>query len=87
LWFVIFYLEKGFSGPAVVAHAFNPGTWEAEAGGFLEFQASLVYRVSSRIAGAIQRNPVSKKQKPTHPPPKKERGVLYVTLAFLELIL
>jgi hypothetical protein len=28
-----------------------------------EFQASLVYRVSSRIARVIQRNPVSKKQK------------------------
>jgi hypothetical protein len=27
-----------------------------------EFEASLVYRVSSRIARAIQRNPVSKKQ-------------------------
>jgi hypothetical protein len=27
-----------------------------------EFQASLVYRVSSRTARAIQRNPVSKKQ-------------------------
>jgi hypothetical protein len=29
-----------------------------------EFQASLVYRVSSRTARAIQRNPVWKKQKP-----------------------
>jgi hypothetical protein len=27
-----------------------------------EFEASLVYKVSSRTAGAIQRNPVSKKQ-------------------------
>jgi uncharacterized protein (DUF2252 family) len=27
-----------------------------------EFEASLIYRVSSRIARAIQRNPVSKKQ-------------------------
>jgi hypothetical protein len=42
---------------AVVACAFNPSTWEAEAGGFL----SLAYRVSSRTARAIQRNPVSKK--------------------------
>jgi hypothetical protein len=38
----------------VVAQAFNPSTWEAE--------ASLVYRVSSRTARAIQRNPVSKNQ-------------------------
>jgi hypothetical protein len=28
-----------------------------------EFEASLVYRVSSRTARTIQRNPVSKKQK------------------------
>jgi hypothetical protein len=28
-----------------------------------EFEASLVYRVSSRTARAIQRNPVSKKKK------------------------
>jgi hypothetical protein len=40
----------------VVAHAFNPSTWEAEAG---RFEASLVYKVSSRTARAIQRNPVS----------------------------
>jgi hypothetical protein len=37
---------------AVVAHAFNPSTWEAEAGGFL----------SLRTARATQRNPVSKSQ-------------------------
>jgi hypothetical protein len=29
-----------------------------------EFEASLVYRVSSRTARAIQRNPVLKNQKP-----------------------
>jgi hypothetical protein len=47
----------------MVAHAFNPSTREAEAGGSLEFEASLVYKVSSRTARAIQRNPVSKNQK------------------------
>ena len=46
----------------MVVHAFNPSTWEAEGGGF-EFKASLVYRVSSRTARVIQRNPVSKKNK------------------------
>jgi hypothetical protein len=46
----------------VGVHAFNPSTWEAEAGGFLKFKASLVYRVSSRTARATQRNPVSKKR-------------------------
>jgi hypothetical protein len=38
---------------AVVVHAFNSSTWEAEAGGFL----------SSRTARATQRKPVSKKNK------------------------
>jgi hypothetical protein len=46
----------------VVAHAFNPSTREAEAGGFL-FKASLVYKVSSRTARAIQKNPASKNKK------------------------
>ena len=36
----------------VVVHAFNPSTWE-------------VYKVSSRIAWAIERNPVLKKQNKT----------------------
>jgi hypothetical protein len=45
----------------MVAHAFDPSTWEAESGGFLS--SSMVYRVSSRTARAKQRNPVSKKQK------------------------
>jgi hypothetical protein len=27
--------DKEIFSPAVVAHAFNPSTWEAEAGGFL----------------------------------------------------
>jgi hypothetical protein len=44
--------------PGVVAHTFNPSTWEAE-----EFEASLVYKVSSRTARAIQKNPVSKSKK------------------------
>jgi hypothetical protein len=45
---------------AVVEHAFNPSTWEADAGRFLSSKASLVYGVSSRTARATQRNPVSK---------------------------
>ena len=45
-----------------MAHAFNPSTWEGEAGGSLIFKASLVYRVSSGIARAAQGNFVSKKQ-------------------------
>jgi hypothetical protein len=49
------------------AHACNPSTWEAEAGGGSEFEVNLVYRGSSRTARATQRNPVSKtKQKQTN---------------------
>jgi hypothetical protein len=50
----------------MLAHAFNPSTREAEAGGFLSSRpACLVYRVSSRTARATQRNPVSKNKKQT----------------------
>jgi hypothetical protein len=38
-----------------------------------EFEASLVYKVSSRTARAVQRNPVSKSQKEKRR--KKEKGV------------
>jgi hypothetical protein len=48
-----------------MAHAFNPSTWEAEAGRISEFEASLVYKVNSRTASATQRNPVSKNQTKT----------------------
>ena len=48
--------NNGRRSLAVVAHTFYPSTWEAETGGFL----SLVYKVSSRTARTIQRNPVSK---------------------------
>jgi hypothetical protein len=43
----------------MVAHAFNPSKGRQ----ISEFEASLVYKVSSRTARGIQRNPVSKKQK------------------------
>jgi hypothetical protein len=43
-----------------------------------EFKASLVYRVSSRTARAIQRNPVSKKTKNQktnkQKPPKRQQN-------------
>jgi hypothetical protein len=50
----------------MVAHTFNPRGRQIS-----EFEASLVYKVSSRTARAIQRNPVSKnkqtnKQKQSH---------------------
>ena len=36
-----------------------------------EFEASLVYRASSRTAKETQRNPVSEKTKPTNQPNKQ----------------
>jgi hypothetical protein len=50
----------------VMVHAFNPSTLEAEAGGSLEFEASLVYRTSSRTARErYTKNLVLKKQSKT----------------------
>jgi hypothetical protein len=43
-----------------MAQVFDPNTQEAGAGGSLEFEASLVYIGSSRIATIILRGPVSK---------------------------
>jgi hypothetical protein len=54
-------------------HAFNPSTWEAEAGEISEFEASLVYRMSSRTARAIQKNPVSKNKTKTKNPNGKKK--------------
>jgi hypothetical protein len=45
-------------GPGVVTHIFNPRGRQIS-----EFETSLVYKVSSRTARAIQRNPVLKNQK------------------------
>lgn len=42
--------------------SFNPSLWEAEAGGSLELQTSLVYRVRSRTTRDTQRSPVSKQE-------------------------
>ena len=39
----------------------------------MEFKASLVYKVSSRTARAIQRNPVSKKKKPVKALKRQQR--------------
>jgi hypothetical protein len=42
-----------------------------------EFEASLVYKVSSRTAKAIQRNPVSKNKKTNKQTNKKELWLLF----------
>jgi hypothetical protein len=57
---------------AVVAHALGGrGRWISE------FEASLVYKVSSRTASATRRNPVSKNQKK-----KKKRVWIYIHVSF-----
>jgi hypothetical protein len=48
----------------VVAHAFNPSTWEAEAGGFLSLRPAWSIECVPGQPG-LQRNPVSKKQNKT----------------------
>ena len=59
----------------MVAHACNPSTLGVRGRQISEFEASLNYRVSSRTARAIQRNPVSKKlnQKERERERKRER--------------
>ena len=61
-------------------HTFEPSPWEAEAGGS-EFKASLVSRVSSRIAKATQRNSQKKERKgeggeQTDKPEKNKRKLI-----------
>ena len=46
----------------VVGTPVIPALWEARDRRISEFEASLVYRVSSRTPRAIQRNPVSEKK-------------------------
>jgi hypothetical protein len=66
----------------MVAHAFNPSTREAEAGGF-EFGASLVYRVNSRTARATQRNPVSEKQQQQQQQQQQNHSIMASSLVSL----
>jgi hypothetical protein len=47
----------------VCTHNIDPSTQEAEAGRSLEFEASLVYSVSSRMAKAIQRNSIKERER------------------------
>jgi hypothetical protein len=54
-------------------NTFNSSTEESGAGES-EFEASLVYRVSSRTAKATQRNPVSKQNKTKHQKTKTGGG-------------
>jgi hypothetical protein len=68
--------------PGVVAHAFNPLGGRGRR--ISEFQASLVYRVSSRTDRATQRNPVSKNQK-NKTKPKNSKNITSESLYVLRV--
>jgi hypothetical protein len=70
---------------AVAVHTFISSTWEAEAGRFCEFKASLIYRVSSRTAKVTQRNPVLKNQ-PTNQTVSSEQPIYTNTMLCLLLL-
>lgn len=55
------YNKKFIPKPAMVAQAYNPITWESEAGDFCEFEASLIYTASSGQLG-LQSETLSQKQ-------------------------
>ena len=51
----------------VVAYAFDPSMWETEAVDIWEFEASLVFKASSRTARSVTlRNPVSENRETIH---------------------
>jgi hypothetical protein len=54
---------KSKNWPGMVAHAFKSQHSGGRGRWISEFEASMVYKVSSRTARATQRNPVSKNQK------------------------
>ena len=66
---MVFYQKK--TEPGVVARTFNPRGGRGRQ--ISEFEASLVYSVSSRTARATQRNPVSKNQGGRKKRKKKEK--------------
>jgi hypothetical protein len=55
----------------VVVHTFNPSTGEAEAGGFLSFEAILVYKSEFQDSQGYTEKPCLEKPKKK----KKKKGV------------
>ena len=58
----------------MLMHTCNPSTLGGRGRRISEFEASLLYRVSSRTARAIQRNPVSKKPNPKNKKTKQNNN-------------
>jgi hypothetical protein len=56
-----FGIKKERQGRAVVAHTFNPSTWGGRGRWISEFEASLVYKVSSRKAKGLHRETLSQR--------------------------
>jgi hypothetical protein len=56
-----FQQQKSILSRAVVAHSFNPSTWETEAGGFLSSRPGWSTRVHSRTASVTDRETLSVK--------------------------
>ena len=66
----------------MVAHTFSPNIFgKQKQVDFCEFEASLVYRASSRTARATQRNPVLKKVKNKQTQNKRKQNLFSETLA------
>jgi hypothetical protein len=61
---------------SVVVHAFNPSPCRGRQ--ISEFEASLVYKVSSRIARTTQRNPVSKNKNKQINKQKTDVSLVYI---------
>lgn len=60
-------------GLGMVAHSLNPSTRRQRQADVREFKASLVYLVSSRLARATYRDPVSEKANKRRRKREKER--------------
>ena len=87
------YWYKTLRGQAMVAHACNPSTLGGRGRQISEFEVSLVCRVSSRTARAIQRNPVLKKKqiqktkqnKQQQQQQKKHLGSYFLSLDYISV--
>jgi hypothetical protein len=78
LFLLLYNLHKNTSlEPGIMAHTFNPSTWEA----------SLVYKASSRTGRAIQKNTVWKKPNQPNKTQNTSLANTKVYLLFLKIII